>query len=175
MIDTHLRFRLSLAVILRSDLEVSDQQHEFQVFKFLFRLVMGICTCFRMGTDLHPLTRNERCPPLPTPWVDNAGVRRRECRDGQGGWMKYYGRTPTTTTPTRLICGVSRLPNVPICSQLHESAELGEPALRGRESEAFVVVFEPVYREPRFSDSDTLNTRLSCVNLDGRVWPTIGL
>jgi len=94
MIDTHTRFRLSLAVILRSDLEVSDQQHEFQVFKFLFRLVMGICTCFRMGTDLHPLTRNERCPPLPTPWVDNAGVRRRECRDGQGGWMKYYSRTP---------------------------------------------------------------------------------
>lgn len=65
--------------------------------------------------------------------------------------------------------GFRDLPNVPICRQLHESAELGESALRGRESEAFVVAFEPVYREPRFSDSDTLNTRLSCVNLDGRV------
>jgi len=95
MIDTHIRFRLSLAVILRSDLEVSDQQYDFQVFKFLFRLVMGICTCFRMGTDLHPLTRNERCPPLPTPWVDNAGVMRRECRDGQGG----LGRVTTAVHP----------------------------------------------------------------------------
>ena len=170
MIDTHIRFRLSLAVILRSDLEVSDQQHEFQVFKFLFRLVMGICTCFRMGTDLHPLTRNERCPPLPTPWVDNAGVRRRECRDGQGGWMKYYSRTPHHNKHQQdASVGFRDLPNVPICRQLQESAELGESALPGRESEAFVVAFEPVYREPRFSDSDTLNTRLSCVNLDGRV------